>query len=265
MVVGVVEIFVSRRARHGNKVVRWSGNLGLSLINNLTLRLAFSILAMGMADLAQHNGWGLFNNVNVPQAVALVATLVVLDLVICLQHAMFQRVPLLWRLHCVHHTDIELDVSSAERIHVGEIVILIGIKLAVVAVLGVPVLAVLLFEIWLDATSMFHNSNLRIPTNVDRWLRWVIVTPDMHRVHHSAVADETNSNFAFNLPWWDRLLGTYGAQPRGGHEAMTIGLPNFCEAREQYLDWLLFQPLLSEQREDRPMQESPPSTAHVRS
>ena len=265
VVFGAVELFVPRRTLRRSKVVRWSGNLGLSLINNLTLRLAFPILAMGMADLARRNGWGLFNNLNVPQAVALVTTLVALDLVIYLQHAVFHRVPLLWRLHRVHHTDIELDVSSAVRIHVAEIVISIGIKLLAVAVLGAPVLAVLLFEIWLNATSMFHHSNLRIPTNVDRWLRWVIVTPDMHRVHHSILADETNSNFAFNLPWWDRLLGTYRAQPRGGHEAMTIGLPNFREPRDQHLDRLLIQPLFSEQRADRPVHESPTSTAYVRS
>jgi len=168
----------------------------------------------------------------------------VLDLAIYLQHVMFHAVPALWRLHRMHHADLEFDVTTGLRFHPLEILLSMAIKLAVVAALGPPAIAVLVFEILLNATSMFNHANVRIPGPVDRVLRCFVVTPDMHRVHHSILRRETNSNFGFNLPWWDRLLGTYRAQPADGHEAMTIGIEQFRTRRDLRLDRMLVQPLL---------------------
>jgi sterol desaturase/sphingolipid hydroxylase (fatty acid hydroxylase superfamily) len=169
---------------------------------------------------------------------------VVLDLVIYLQHVLFHAVPALWRLHRMHHADLDFDVTTGLRFHPIEIVLSMGIKLAVVAVLGPPAAAVLVFEVILNGTAMFNHSNIRIPLGLDRILRWVVVTPDMHRVHHSVVPQETNSNFGFNLPWWDRLFGTYRAQPAEGHDGMTIGIELFRARRDLWLDRMLIQPLL---------------------
>jgi sterol desaturase/sphingolipid hydroxylase (fatty acid hydroxylase superfamily) len=171
-----------------------------------------------------------------------IATVVVLDLFIYLQHVMFHAVPALWRLHRMHHADLDFDVTTGARFHPIEIVLSMLIKLAAVVVLGAPPVAVLIFEVVLNATAMFNHGNLRLPLAVDRVLRLFVVTPDMHRVHHSIVPAETNSNFGFNLPWWDRLLGTYRAQPAAGHVVMTIGLDDFREASDQRLDRMLIQP-----------------------
>jgi sterol desaturase/sphingolipid hydroxylase (fatty acid hydroxylase superfamily) len=167
---------------------------------------------------------------------------VALDLAIYLQHVLFHAVPALWRLHRVHHADLEIDVTTGARFHPIEILLSMGIKLGVVAALGTPAAAVLIFEVLLNATSMFNHSNVRMPLWLDRVVRWVVVTPDMHRVHHSIVARETNSNFGFNLPWWDRLFGTYRAQPAAGHEAMIIGIDQFRDPAERRLDRMLTQP-----------------------
>jgi len=155
---------------------------------------------------------------------------------------MFHAVPMLWRLHRVHHADLGFDVTTGVRFHPIEIFLSMGIKLAAVAVLGVPGIAVLIFEVLLNATSMFNHGNVRLPSNLDRVLRWIVVTPDMHRVHHSIIPREANSNFGFNLPWWDRLLGTYRAQPADGHEGMVIGIGQFRTRRDLWLDWMLSQP-----------------------
>ena len=200
------------------------------------------LLAVGVAGLAEARGWGLFNNLGLPAVLAVVASVILLDLAIYLQHVMFHAVPALWRLHRMHHADLDFDVTTGARFHPIEILLSMGLKMAVVAALGVPVLAVLIFEVLLNATSMFNHANVRIPPALDRLLRWFVVTPDMHRVHHSIRREETNSNFGFNLPWWDRLLGTYRAQPAAGHTDMTIGIEAFREAREQWLDRMLAQP-----------------------
>jgi sterol desaturase/sphingolipid hydroxylase (fatty acid hydroxylase superfamily) len=201
------------------------------------------VLAVGFALLAEARGWGLLNAFEVAFALALPVSLLALDLAIYLQHVLFHAVPALWRLHRVHHADLEFDVTTGLRFHPIEILLSMGIKLAVVAALGPPAIAVLVFEVLLNATSMFNHGNVRIALGLDRILRWIVVTPDMHRVHHSIHANETNSNFGFNLPWWDRLLGTYRAQPRDGHEGMTIGIEQFRTPRELWLDRLLIQPL----------------------
>ena len=181
-----------------------------------------------------------------PDWLAILVAIVLLDLIIFAQHRLFHAVPLLWRLHRMHHADLEIDVTTGFRFHPGEIVLSMVIKLGAVAVLGAPALGVMIFEILLNATSLFNHSNIRLPAAVDGRLRRILVTPDMHRVHHSIVARETNSNFGFNLPWWDRLFGTYRAQPAAGHEAMTIGLTLFRDPSELRLDRILMQPLRRE-------------------
>jgi sterol desaturase/sphingolipid hydroxylase (fatty acid hydroxylase superfamily) len=187
-------------------------------------------------------GWGLFNVFAVPSWLAIAVSIVLLDLVIYLQHVAFHYIPAFWRLHRMHHADLEFDVTTGARFHPIEIALSMLLKFAVVATLGVPPLAVLLFEVLLNATAMFNHANVRVPLGLDRILRLIVVTPDMHRVHHSAVVNETNSNFGFNLPWWDRLFRTYRAQPALGHDAMTIGIAEIRDPAEQRLDRMLSQP-----------------------
>lgn len=242
-IMALWELLAPRRRRDIPRVIRWSNNLALVVIDTIVLRLTFPILAVGLAILAQERGWGLFNIFEVPAWVAVVASVIILDLVIYLQHVMFHAVPALWRLHRMHHADLDFDVTTGLRFHPIEIVLSMGIKLAMVLVLGPPAVAVLIFEVLLNATAMFNHSNVRLPLAADRVLRLVMVTPDMHRVHHSILPEETNSNFGFNLPWWDRLLGTYRAQPAAGHDAMTIGIEQFRTPRDQWLDRMLVQPI----------------------
>ena len=238
------EVAAPRRRREIPRLLRWSGNLGIVVIDTALVRLAFPVLAVGLALVAEERGWGLLNALDAPFWLAFAVSVLALDLAIYLQHVMFHAVPALWRLHRMHHADLEFDVATGLRFHPIEILLSMAIKLAVVAALGPPAAAVLVFEVLLNATSMFNHGNVRIPLGADRLLRWVVVTPDMHRVHHSIHPSETNSNFGFNLPWWDRLLGTYRAQPKDGHEAMTIGIEQFRARRDLRLDRMLIQPLL---------------------
>lgn len=221
-----------RRALSVPKGRRWAANLGLVFLNTVVLRLIFPAAGIGMAAFAAANGWGIFNYYAVPGWLAVLVSVLLLDLAIYLQHVMMHSVPALWRLHRVHHADLDFDVTTGARFHTIEIVLSMLIKFAVIAVLGPPVLAVLIFEVLLNATAMFNHSNIRLPLGLDRWLRLLVVTPDMHRVHHSIEDDETNSNFGFNLPWWDRLFGTYRDQPRAGHEAMSIGIRTFRDPKQ---------------------------------
>ncbi|GMQ76944.1 MAG: sterol desaturase family protein [Gammaproteobacteria bacterium] len=220
-----------RRTLSVSKVLRWASNLGLVFLNTLLLRVLFPAAAVGMAVFAHSRGWGLANLFETPYALAVLAAVVAMDFVIYLQHVMFHAVPALWRLHRVHHADLDIDVTTGARFHPIEIILSMLIKFAAIAVLGAPALAVVIFEVLLNATAMFNHSNVRMPRAVDTVLRWLVVTPDMHRVHHSVEHDEANSNFGFNLPWWDRLLGTYRAQPRAGHRAMTIGIDTFRDPK----------------------------------
>ena len=237
------ELAAPRRRQEIPRVIRWTNNLGLVVIDTIVLRLSFPILAVGLALVAQDRGWGLFNIIDLPGWVAILVSIIVLDLVIYLQHVLFHAVPALWRLHRMHHADLEFDVTTGLRFHPVEILLSMGIKLAVVMALGPPAVAVLIFEVLLNATAMFNHSNVRLPTFVDRALRLIVVTPDMHRVHHSIRPEETNSNFGFNLPWWDRLLGTYKAQPKAGHAGMSIGIEQFRTTRDLWLDRMLVQPV----------------------
>ena len=237
------ELAAPRRRQDIPRVIRWTNNLALVVVDTVILRLTFPILAVGLALMAEERGWGLFNALDLPMWLACLLSILLLDLAIYLQHVVFHAVPGLWRLHRMHHADLEFDVTTGLRFHPGEIVLSMVIKLAVVAALGAPAVAVLGFEILLNATALFNHANVRLPAGVDRALRWVMVTPDMHRVHHSVIPAETNSNFGFNLPWWDRLLGTYRAQPRAGHEGMAIGIEQFRTPRDLWLDRMLVQPL----------------------
>lgn len=237
------EVAAPRRRQDIPRVIRWTNNLALVAVDTVILRLTFPILAVGLALMAEERGWGLFNALDVPLWLAVLLSILLLDLAIYLQHVLFHAVPGLWRLHRMHHADLEFDVTTGLRFHPVEIVLSMVIKLAVVAALGAPAVAVLLFEVLLNATALFNHANIRLPAAVDRVVRWVMVTPDMHRVHHSVDPAETNSNFGFNLPWWDRLLGTYRAQPKAGHEGMTIGIEQFRTTRELWLDRMLIQPL----------------------
>lgn len=235
-----------RRPRTVSRWVRWPSNLGIVAFNTLLLRVLFPTAAVGVALFAEANGWGLFPLLDLPVWAAIALGVILLDLAIYLQHVMFHAVPALWRLHRMHHADLDFDVTTGGRFHPIEIVLSLGIKLAVVVALGPPAAAVLIFEVLLNATSMFNHANLRLPLALDRVLRWFVVTPDMHRVHHSIVVRETNSNFGFNLPWWDRLFGTYRAQPAASHEGMTIGITQFRDPRELRLDLMLWQPFREE-------------------
>jgi len=223
-VVAAWEVLAPRRALTVAKSRRWSSNLGLVVLNALLLRVLFPLAAVGMAAFAAANGWGLLNHFAVPAWLAVPLAVVALDCVIWLQHVIVHAVPALWRVHRVHHADLDYDLTTGVRFHPIEIALSMMVKLAAIDVLGAPVLAVVIFEVLLNATSMFNHGNIRLPAALERALRWIVVTPEMHRVHHSIEDDETNSNFGFNLPWWDRLFGTYRDQPRAGHEAMTIGI-----------------------------------------
>jgi len=235
-VMALWELAAPRRALTVSKAVRWANNLGLVVLNSIVLRLLFPAAAVGMAAFAARQGWGIFNFLDTPWWLAFLASIVALDFIIYLQHVLVHAVPLLWRLHRVHHADLDFDVTTGARFHPIEIIVSMLIKFATIAVLGPPVAAVIVFEVLLNGTAMFNHSNVRIPKAIDRVLRWLVVTPDMHRVHHSVEDDETNSNFGFNLPWWDRLFGTYRDQPRAGHEGMTIGIRTFTEPT--WCSWL---------------------------
>ena len=246
------ELAAPRRRQEIPRVLRWTNNFALVILDTIVLRLTFPILAVGLALMAETRGWGLFNAVDLPLWLSIVLSILLLDLAIYGQHVLFHAVPGLWRLHRMHHADLEFDVTTGLRFHPIEIVLSMVIKLAVVAALGAPAVAVLVFEVLLNATALFNHANIRLPAAVDRVLRWIVVTPDMHRVHHSVIPAETNSNFGFNLPWWDQLLGTYRAQPKAGHEAMTIGIAQFRTRRDLWLDKMLIQPIHGPAQVDEP-------------
>ncbi len=221
------EVFAPKRELIAGKPWRWTSNLTLVFLNAALARLVIPVTAVAAALFANSQGWGLLQLVKWPWWLEIAIAVLVFDLAIYLQHVMFHAVPLLWRLHLVHHADLDFDVTTGLRFHTLEILLSALIKLAVVLVLGPPAVAVVVFEVLLNATSMFNHSNVGMPPWLDRLLRLIVVTPDMHRVHHSVIHRETNSNFGFNLPWWDYLLGTYRAQPKYGHEQMTIGLTSY--------------------------------------
>lgn len=236
------EVAAPRRTLQESKAIRWASNLAIVVLNSVLLRILFPVAAVGVAAFVAERGAGLFNIFAVPYPLAIVLSVLLLDLAIYLQHLMFHAMPVLWRVHRMHHADLDFDVTTGARFHPIEMILSMLIKFAVILLLGPPVLAVLIFEVLLNATAMFNHSNVRIPQPWDRALRWLVVTPDMHRVHHSIDAPECNSNFGFNLPWWDQLFGTYRAQPAAGHERMIVGIKQFRLQRDLWLDQMLLEP-----------------------
>ena len=242
------EVFAPRRPLAPGRSWRWPNNLGVAAFNAILLRVLMPGAAVAVAAASEIEHWGLFNNLppaierHLPRAAIVLLLVILLDLVIYLQHVMFHAVPALWRVHRMHHADLDFDVTTGARFHPLEIAISMVIKIAAVAAIGASPQAVVIFEVVLNTTSMFNHSNVRIPLAADRALRWLLVTPDMHRVHHSVIRAETNSNFGFNLSWWDRTLGTYRAQPERGRLGMTIGLDQFRDLTALRLDRMLLQP-----------------------
>jgi sterol desaturase/sphingolipid hydroxylase (fatty acid hydroxylase superfamily) len=236
IIMALWEVLTPRRVLTTSKTLRWANNLGLVFFNSFILRLLFPAAAVGVAVTASQQGWGLFNIYELSPWLTVIASVVIMDFVIYVQHVMVHAIPALWRLHRVHHADPDYDVTTGARFHTLEIILSMLIKFATIVLLGPPVVAVVLFEVILNATAMFNHANVRLPAGVDRVLRWFVVTPDMHRVHHSTEDDEANSNFGFSLPWWDRLFGTYRDQPRGGHEGMTIGIRKYRDAKD--VSWI---------------------------
>ena len=224
LVMTLWELATPRRRLTVRKAPRWASNLGLVALNTALVRLIAPITSVDTAIAADARGWGLLQFVDWPSWLEFLLAIVVFDLAIYLQHVSFHAIPVLWRLHMVHHADLDFDVTTGLRFHTLEILLSAFVKLVVIVLLGPSAVAVVVFEVLLNATAMFSHSNLRIPLWLDRVLRWIIVTPDMHRVHHSVIRSEANSNFGFNLSWWDSLLGTYRAQPSAGHEQMIIGV-----------------------------------------
>jgi sterol desaturase/sphingolipid hydroxylase (fatty acid hydroxylase superfamily) len=243
-ILAITEILAPRPRRRlsVSKFQRWRTNLTIVALNPLSVALVFPLLPIGLALLASEQNWGLLNQWAMPSLLKIVIGFLILDFTVFTQHVLHHALPALWRLHMVHHADLDFDLTTGLRFHPIDIVISMAIKLAVVAALGAPPVAVLIFEVALNATSMFNHSNIRIPKTVDRALRLLVVTPDMHRVHHSVIIQETNSNFGFNLPWWDRLFGTYKDQLDKGHTDMVIGLAQFRDQRKLSLPRLLILP-----------------------
>jgi sterol desaturase/sphingolipid hydroxylase (fatty acid hydroxylase superfamily) len=247
------EVFAPRRSRAVGRARRWPSNLGIVVLDAALVRILIPVAAVGAAAYAAQRGWGLLNFTAWPFWIDVIVGFVVLDLVIYAQHVAFHKVPVLWRLHRMHHADLDIDVSTGLRFHPIEILLSMLIKIAVVMLIGVPPVAVVAFEVVLNATSMFNHSNAAMPLWLDRIVRLFVVTPDMHRVHHSIKRYETDSNYGFNLPWWDWVFRTYRPQPEAGHERMTIGLPIFRDPKELRLDRLITQPF----RNDRATPDNP--------
>ena len=248
-VMAAWELVAPRRALAQSKAVRWYANLGIVALNTVIARIVFPLAPVAVALVAAERGWGLLPLLELPGWVLILLSVVILDFAIYLQHVMVHAVPVLWRLHRMHHADLDFDVTTGARFHPIEIILSVAIKMAVIVLIGAPAVAVVIFEVLLNATAMFNHSNVALPVGLDRVLRLFVVTPDMHRVHHSVLPFETNSNFGFNLPWWDRLFGTYRAQPEKGHEAMDIGIDLFRNPGELHLHKMLAQPFVGEMGE----------------
>jgi sterol desaturase/sphingolipid hydroxylase (fatty acid hydroxylase superfamily) len=241
-VVAVVEVLRPRRNLVAAKPTRWVNNLLLILTNTIVLRLVFPIFPVGVAVFCVEKGWGIMNFFHFPLWIAVICGVVLLDMVIYWQHKMFHLTPVFWRLHKVHHIDQDIDVTTGLRFHPLEMILSMIIKITAVVAIGAPPVSVVIFEILLNGTTMFNHGNLHIPLAVDRIIRLLIVTPDMHRVHHSVIVKETNSNYGFNFPWWDRLFGTYRREPENGHLQMKIGLNGYFDPKYLQLLQMLIIP-----------------------
>lgn len=243
-VFSIWEILAPRRRKSFPKMMRWVNNVSISVINVIATRLIIPVTLVFVAGSAELSNIGLINSVELPAWLAIVIAVLLFDLALYAQHIVFHKVHFLWRLHRMHHADLDFDITTGIRFHPIEILFSLAIKMLVVLAIGAPMIAVLIFEVLLSSTSLFNHANIRIPLGVDKALRLFLVTPDMHRVHHSVVSNETNRNFGFNLPWWDYIFNTYRAQPKAGHDKMLIGLEYFRNTRELRLDRLLLQPFM---------------------
>ena len=248
--VAAWELFAPRRVLNNSRVTRWPSNLALVALNTAVLRVMFPIAAVGMAGVAVERGWGVLNILAVADWLAVLVAIILLDLAIYTQHVVVHAVPVLWRLHRMHHTDLDYDVTTGSRFHPIEIILSMLIKIGIVFLLGVTPEVVLIFEITLNLTAMFNHGNIYLPGFIDKYLRLLVVTPDMHRVHHSVFKSETNSNYGFNFPWWDRIFGTYLHQPQNGHLNMKIGLTIFNNPENLHLHKMLIQPFLAAHKSD---------------
>ena len=249
-IMALWELLAPRRRLKYSKAVRWYSNIGITLLNTIILRYVFPLvvagLATGMAIIAYDLGWGLFNYLDWPFGLEFVLSILLLDVAIYIQHIVFHRVPLFWRFHRMHHTDTDLDVTSGARFHPIEMIFSMGIKLGLVILIGPQAVAVIIFEVLLNVCAMFNHANVRLPEKVDKLIRMLLVTPDMHRVHHSTVKSETDSNFGFSLSLWDKVFSTYCAQPEKGHDGMSIGLDIYRAPENLHLHRLLVQPFKKE-------------------
>ena len=245
LLFAVIEALVPRRSRAQPRRRRWVTNVAIVLLDALTLRLlafALPLLAVGAALDAQAQGWGLFNAVALPTWLEVLATVLIFDLAIWTQHLVTHKVPVLWRFHRVHHADRDFDVSTAIRFHPVEIAFSMLLKIGLVYALGAPAAAVLVFEVLLNGCAMFNHANIRLPSGVERPLRWLLVTPEMHRIHHSVRREEADSNYGFSVSWWDRLFGTYSARAKGGEAGLKLGLSAHQDDAPSGLLWSLLFP-----------------------
>jgi sterol desaturase/sphingolipid hydroxylase (fatty acid hydroxylase superfamily) len=243
LLLALLELIIPRRKLTMPKARRWTVNIGISFFNTALIRLVVPLAGVAAAEFAQQRNWGVFNLLDLPPLLGILIFLLLFDLAIYFQHRLFHLVPLFWRLHRMHHTDMDYDVTTGNRFHPASILLSSLIKLGLVLVMGPLSVAIVLAEILLNATSMFNHSNISVPVAADRVLRMVIVTPDMHRIHHSVDEFEHNKNFGFNFPWWDRLFGTYLEQPRLSQEQMEIGIRGFQDRESAGFLSLLMQPL----------------------
>ena len=242
ILMAVLEFILPRRNVDAKRPVRWSSNIGIVILDSVVARIILPTTTIAVAMYAENSGYGLLNVLSLPYLVSILISILLLDVLIYAQHVVFHKVHWLWRFHRMHHSDTHIDVTTGIRFHPIEIILSLLIKFTAIIIFGVPAVAIIIFEITLNATAMITHSNLNVPLRLDKLLRWIFVTPDMHRIHHSVHRDETDSNYGFNLSIWDRLFGTYIEQPRDTHNKMLIGIDQFRNSREQFLDKLLIQP-----------------------
>ena len=248
--LSLLEFFLPRRELEESKKKRWFSNLSLIFIGNICVKLFLPITVIEFSLWVQSHDLGFLNFLAVPQFFTFVLGLLFLDLAIYVQHVIFHKVNFLWKIHRVHHVDKDIDVTTGLRFHPLEIILSLFIKISVVFLLGISPFTIFVFEIILNTTSMFNHSNLSLPLYLDKILRFFVVTPDMHRVHHSVYLKETDSNFGFNLPWWDYLFNTYVSQPKDGHRKMKIGMKHFRSKKYISLLVLLLLPFFSLKKKD---------------
>lgn len=237
------------RQRHGN-------NLLLVVFNSIMVRFILPLTTVGVAEVCVYMDWGLLNRYSIDLPLGILISLLVFDFILYVQHVLLHKIPALWRLHRVHHIDQDLDVTTGLRLHPFEVALSTFVRIVVVLLLGAPALGVMIFEVLLNTSSMFNHGNVYIPSYADRWLRYLVVTPDMHRVHHSVYRDERDSNYGFNFPWWDRLFGTYRTCPRDGFLRMRTGVAEFSGKITVNLMWLLFNPFIKSGRTGKQMENS---------